>query len=176
MMNISLVGRLTKELQVRTFPTEKGMSKVATGTIAVKRRKFKKNGERESAFIQFQAWGKRADVLEKYTGKGSLVELIGEFMNNNYTDKNNIDRYELVFEVEHVELLESRNMTEQRNRQQEGSGSLPQDQGQGNENQQSSYQNAVNQEVNHQSTAADFQQPPIDGLNNFGANTPGGTN
>ncbi|MFD1902302.1 single-stranded DNA-binding protein [Enterococcus termitis] len=68
-----------------------------------------------------EAWGNLAETLKNYTSKGALVDLIGEFHNNNYEDKEGNKRYEIVFQVEYLELLESRAVSEARKRNNQGS-------------------------------------------------------
>jgi single-strand DNA-binding protein len=115
MMNINLAGRITREVKARTIKTGKGDLKVANGVLAVKRSYYnKEKGEKETTFINIQAWGSRAELLEKYTTQGSLIQLAGDLVNNNYTDKNGIKRYEMLFEVSDIEFLETKEMTEQR--------------------------------------------------------------
>lgn len=176
MMNISLVGRLTKQVELKKFPSEKGETIVSRGTIAVKRKRYnKKKGERETTFINFQAWGKDATILADYTAKGSMIEITGDLVNNNYTDKNNIDRYELVFEVDNIELLETKSDTENRQVQQQSQPNLDnhqptlyeqQQQQQGNK-----YQDAFNRASSQQGAGNQYQQQPIDGMNQYGGNT-----
>lgn len=162
MQNISFVGRLTKTVEKRTFDTQTGTNTVASGTIAVKRRRYnKEKGERESTFINFKVWGKRAETLANYTAKGSLIELIGELVNNNYTDKNNIDRYELVFEVSDFELLETKADTEARMKEQ-----LAKQQPNFDTHEPTEYEKQ--QQINNQSYS---EQYPINGMNEYGANT-----
>ncbi|MGL9757250.1 single-stranded DNA-binding protein [Enterococcus sp. DIV2324] len=170
MMNISLVGRLTKQVELKKFPSEKGETIISNGTIAVKRKKYnKRKGERETTFINFQAWGKDASTLADYTAKGSLIELTGDFINNNYTDKNKVERYELVFEVDNLELLETKADTERRQAQQQQQPNLDSHQPTLYEQQQQNqYQEAFNRASNQ---GNQYQQQPIDGMNQYGGNT-----
>lgn len=120
MQNINLVGRFTKPVSKREYKTQQGTNTVASGTIAVKRKRYnREKGERPTTFINFQVWGKKAETIAKYTAQGSLIELSGEFINNNFTDKKGIDRYELVFEVDDFELLETKEETEKRFKEQQ---------------------------------------------------------
>lgn len=165
MQNISLVGRLTKVVEKRTFNTATGTNVVASGTIAVKRRRYnKEKGERESTFINFQVWGKRAETIVNFTAKGSLIELAGEFINNNYTDNNNIKRFELVFEVSDFELLETKNDTEKRMKE-------TQQQQQPNFDNHNQTEYEKQQQNNTGYNYADPRQESIDGMNEYGANT-----
>lgn len=161
MQNISLVGRLTKEMELKTIPNPTGNTMIGKGTIAVKRKRYNKEKQtRDTTFIHFQVWGKRAETLQQYTTKGSQVELVGELINNNYTDKQNIKRYELLFDVSDFELLEKKEETEKRmqNEQQQNFS---------NSNQPMNTQ--PQQQSVHPSNP--HEQPSIDGMNQYGANT-----
>jgi single-strand DNA-binding protein len=49
------------------------------------------------------AWGKLAEIAEKYLVKGIEVAIDGKLVNRNYTDKNGVKKY--VTEVHANELL-----------------------------------------------------------------------
>ena len=66
MNNIVLLGRLTKDADIRS--TQSGKV-VASFTLAVDR-PYTQNGKREVDFIACQIWGKSAEVLGKSVHKG----------------------------------------------------------------------------------------------------------
>lgn len=75
-MNVALaIGRLTRDVEVRTTSTGK---KVARFTLAVNRR-----GE-GTDFIPCIAWDKTAEILEKYTSKGKLIGVTGRLVSGSY--------------------------------------------------------------------------------------------
>ena len=47
-------------------------------TLAVNRRFKSQNGEREADFISIVVWGRLAETLVSYAGKGSLISIDGE--------------------------------------------------------------------------------------------------
>jgi single-strand DNA-binding protein len=49
------------------------------------------------------AWGKVAELAEKYLAKGSEVAIEGKLINRNYTDKEGVKKY--ITEVQLNELL-----------------------------------------------------------------------
>lgn len=115
MMNITLTGRLAKEAAIKTIQTQQGELKVVKTTLAVKRSRYNKTKEElETTFINIEAWGKRAELLAKHTTKGSLIQVSGDLVNNNYTDKEGVKRFEMSFLVDNIELLESKKATEER--------------------------------------------------------------
>lgn len=102
MNNVCLIGRLTKTPELRK--TTSGTS-VISFTLAVNRR-VKKDGQQEADFINCQAWKGVADVLFKYTKKGSLIGIDGRIQTRSYDDKNGKRVYVTEVVVENLDLLE----------------------------------------------------------------------
>ncbi len=83
MNKVIMLGRLTKDLELRTLTDDRVLVK---GSIAVDR-KHKREGEAEADFFNITAFGKTAVNMSKYLHKGSKIAIDGELRNNNYTDK-----------------------------------------------------------------------------------------
>lgn len=88
---VSLIGRLTKDVDLRT--TKSGTS-VAGFILAVdkglskqKRDEAEQAGRPTADFISCQAWGVTADLLSQYCGKGSKIALEGRIQTGSYQDK-----------------------------------------------------------------------------------------
>lgn len=77
MNNVSLIGRLTKDVQERR--TQSG-TPVVSFTLAVDRRK-KEDG---ADFIPCIAWDKAAETIAKYVHKGDLFAVTGYIQTRNY--------------------------------------------------------------------------------------------
>lgn len=77
MNNVSLIGRLTKDVEERR--TQNG-TPVASFTLAVDRRK-KEDG---ADFINCIAWDKAAETIAKYVHKGDLFGVTGHIQTRNY--------------------------------------------------------------------------------------------
>lgn len=101
---VSLVGRMVKDLDLRYTKSGKA---VGNGTIAVNR-PFKTNGQQEADFIQYVIWGKPAENLAQYMGKGSQIGLTGRIQTRSY--ENNEGKTVFVVEVvaDNVAFLESK--------------------------------------------------------------------
>lgn len=89
MNNVTLMGRLTKDPEVRTSPNG---NVVARYTLAVNR-VYKKEEEPEADFINIAAFGKAAEFAQRYFRKGQQVAVIGNLQTSTYTDKDGIKRY-----------------------------------------------------------------------------------
>lgn len=83
MNNVNLIGRLTKDPEVR-YGSESGNA-VAVYTLAVNRQ-FKKPGEPEADFIRCKCFAKTAEFAQKYLHKGDQVGVHGRIQITNYTD------------------------------------------------------------------------------------------
>lgn len=79
--NVTLVGRLTKNIEVKHTNNEKTY---ANFTIAVNRQYTNQSGEREADFVSCVIWNKAAENLAKFTGKGSLIGIEGRIQTRSY--------------------------------------------------------------------------------------------
>lgn len=109
--NVTLVGRLTKDPDLRYSPSGKG---VATFTLAVNRKFTNQAGEREADFIQCVIWNKPAETLANYAKKGTLIGVSGRIQTRNYENQSGNRVYVTEIIVENFSFLESRAKNEQR--------------------------------------------------------------
>lgn len=85
MNTVSLVGRLTKDPELRYIP---GSGTAVTDiTIAVDRDYYKKDGTKDTDFIPIQIMGKPAEYVASYMAKGTLISVIGSIQIDRYEDK-----------------------------------------------------------------------------------------
>jgi single stranded DNA-binding protein (ssb) len=84
MNKVSLIGRLTKDVELRY--TQNGVACVMF-TLAVDRQ-FKDNqGNRVCDFISCVAWRTQAEFLSKYAGKGNIIALSGSIQTRQFQDQ-----------------------------------------------------------------------------------------
>lgn len=107
MNNIILLGRLTKDADIRS--TQSGKV-VASFTLAVDR-PYTQNGKREADFIACQIWGKSAEVLGKSVHKGQRILLEGRLQIRQYTDKNGNKRTAAEVVTDRFEFIERKEQT-----------------------------------------------------------------
>ena len=86
---VIMIGRLTVQPELVTTPNDKSVTRV---TLAVNRRFKSQNGERDADFISLVVWGRLAETLASYAGKGSLISVDGELRTRKY-DKNGQTQY-----------------------------------------------------------------------------------
>ena len=101
---VQLIGNLGNAPEVKN--TEKG-KKLAKFSIATNETYYNVKGEKvtETQWHNLIAWGKVAELVEKYLTKGSEVAIEGKLMNNNYTDKDGNKRYNTEIQVHELLLL-----------------------------------------------------------------------
>ena len=78
-----LIGRLTRDPELRTTPTGRN---VCQFSVAVNRTFTNANGEREADFINCVVWDKQAENLCKYQKKGNQLAVEGRIQTRNYDD------------------------------------------------------------------------------------------
>ena len=101
---VQLIGNLGNAPEVRN--TESG-KKLVRFSIATNESYHNSKGEKitETQWHNLIAWGKIADIAEKYLAKGTEVAIEGKLMNNNYTDKDGNKRYSTEIQVHELLLL-----------------------------------------------------------------------
>ena len=121
MMNsICLVGRLTKDVELRYTPSNVA---VATFTLAVNRTFKNENGEREADFINCVMWRQQAKNLASWAKKGALIGITGCIQTRSYDNQQGQRVYVTEVVAEQFQLLESKgqqgNQTQQRQQAQQ---------------------------------------------------------
>jgi single-strand DNA-binding protein len=101
MNQVNLIGRLTKNIEIKMTPNQKVVTQF---NLAVYRTKD------ETDFISCVAWNKTAELLETYTSKGSQIGVNGTLRTRNYDDPNIPNRKVYVTEVlvNSITLLDSK--------------------------------------------------------------------
>ena len=107
-MNIvNLAGRLTKDIELQEYGKGKDKGYFTRFTLAV-RDGVDKDGEHRTQFISCIIWGKGAELLDKYTGKGDLIGISGKLEENNYEDAEGVKHYTLQVNARDVEFLNTK--------------------------------------------------------------------
>lgn len=116
--NVTLVGRLTKDPDLRYTP--KGDA-VATFTLAINRTFTNQQGDREADFINCVVWRRQAENAANYLKKGHLTGVTGRIQTRNYDNGEGKRIYVTEVMAESVQYLEpkgSGNGGQQQSRQQ----------------------------------------------------------
>ena len=109
MNKVILMGRLTKDPEVRYSQGETPMA-VARYTLAVDRRQARSNSNEQSAdFINCVAFGRAGEFAERYFRKGTKIAITGRIQTGSYTNKDGVRVYTTDVVVEEQEFAESKN-------------------------------------------------------------------
>ena len=99
---VQLIGHLGAAPEVKTTETGKKYARFSIATNEVYRNT---KGEKvtETTWHNLVAWGKIADLAEKYLVKGKEVAIEGKLISRSYTDKSGVKKH--ITEVQVNELL-----------------------------------------------------------------------
>ena len=106
MNKVVLMGRLTRDPEVR-YSQGENPSAVARYSLAVDRR-FKRDGEQNTDFINCVAFGKNGEFAEKYLRKGMKIAVTGRIQTGSYTNQYDQKVYTTDIVVEEHEFCESK--------------------------------------------------------------------
>ena len=101
--NVSLMGRITKDLQITTVGQNK-TSKLEF-SLALDRPKKEGQDKADCDFPRCIAWGKTAELIAKYSGKGLRLYVEGRIQTGSY-EKNGQTVYTTDVVVEKVEFVD----------------------------------------------------------------------
>ncbi|MCD8760750.1 single-stranded DNA-binding protein [Mammaliicoccus sciuri] len=113
----TLVGRLTKDPELRTTPS--GVE-VGNFTLAVNRTFTNQNGEREADFINCIVFRKQAVNVNQYLSKGKLAGIVGRLQTRSYENKEGQKVYVTEVVCENVQFLEPKDSQNDSNSYQNG--------------------------------------------------------
>jgi len=114
MNKIILLGRLTRDPEVRITPSEKT---VCTFTLAVNRPFADVNGEKVADFINIVVWGKAAELCGNSLVKGQRLLVDGRLQIRSYTGRDGSKRYVTEVIANSVEFIEQRGHNTQSDQQ-----------------------------------------------------------
>ncbi|HEM3613615.1 TPA: single-stranded DNA-binding protein [Streptococcus suis] len=110
---VILSGRLTKAIEIKKTPAGKA---VASFQLAVECRYKNQAGEKVTDFLDCVIWNTLAENLAKWTGKGSLIGVIGRLEKRSYQNQQGqrvtiseviVEEYTLLDYRQREEVLES---------------------------------------------------------------------
>ena len=99
---VQLIGHLGTAPDVRNTPTGKKWARLRLATSEAHR---DENGAKvtDTQWHSLVAWGRVAEIAEKYLHKGSEIAIEGKLVSRSYTDKQGAKKY--ITEVQVNELL-----------------------------------------------------------------------
>lgn len=104
MNNLSIIGRLVATPDLTQTQSGIPMTKF---TLAVDR-PYKKDGERQTDFLDCVAWRQTAEFICRFCSKGQRIGLTGSVQTDNYTDKDGNKRKSWSVQAQQVYFAESK--------------------------------------------------------------------
>ena len=100
--SVQLIGHVGQEPEIKNL---EGGKKLANISIATNEVYYRENGDKveQTQWHRATAWGKTADIIEKFVVKGKEIGIEGKLTHRSYDDKDGIKRY--VTEVIANEIL-----------------------------------------------------------------------
>src|SRR5690625_3778231 len=108
---VHIIGRLGSDPEVRHTKTNIA---VATMSVATTERFKDRNGEQQekTQWHRITAWGRLAEICQKYLKKGSLAYFEGPIETQEWTDKEGVKRYTTQIKALNMQMLDSRGKAE----------------------------------------------------------------
>ncbi|MGN6493326.1 MAG: single-stranded DNA-binding protein [Agriterribacter sp.] len=101
---VQLIGNLGSNPDVSNTESGKKKARVSIATNEVYRN-AKGESIKETQWHNAIAWGKNAELIEKYLSKGSKVAIEGKLVNSSYVDKDGIKRYVTDIQIREILML-----------------------------------------------------------------------
>jgi single-strand DNA-binding protein len=104
---VQLIGHVGNDPEIKTFD---GGKKLAKLNVATNESYKNDKGEKveETQWHNLIAWGKTADIIEKYVVKGKEIAIEGKLTHRSYEDKNGEKRYITEVVIDELLLLGSK--------------------------------------------------------------------
>jgi single-strand DNA-binding protein len=149
---VIMIGNLTRDIELKYIPSGAAIAKSAIATS----HKYKTQaGEQkeEVCFLDFDVFGKQAEILNQYVRKGSKVMIEGRLILNRWTAQDGTNRSNHTLRVESFKFLDSK--ADSQNMQNKNNAY--------NQGQQPQAQNSYNQPPQpQQNVQAEHKIPEID--------------
>ena len=104
---VLLMGNLTRDVELKHTPSNQPVASIG---IAVNRRFRTRAGEDrdETVFVDCEAWGRTAEVMNQYLSKGRPVFIEGRLKLDQWQDKEGNNRSKLRVVVENFQFVDSK--------------------------------------------------------------------
>jgi single-strand DNA-binding protein len=101
---VQLIGNLGSNPEIKNLD---GGKKLAKLNLATNETYKNAKGEKitETQWHNLVAWGKTAEIIEKYLSKGQEIAVEGKLNTRNYTDKDGVKRYFTEIQINELLML-----------------------------------------------------------------------
>ncbi|MFD2908705.1 single-stranded DNA-binding protein [Flavobacterium ardleyense] len=102
--SVQLIGHVGQEPEIKNL---EGGKKLANLSIATNEVYYRENGDKveQTQWHRVTAWGKTADIIERFVTKGKEIAIGGKLSHRSYDDKDGIKRYVTEVIADEVLLL-----------------------------------------------------------------------
>lgn len=104
MNRITVIGRIVRDTELKQV----GDGRIVMNNTVAIPRTFKTEFGQDTDFLNFVAWGKRAEIIEEYCNKGDLIGLDGRIQSRSYENEKKQTVYTIEMNVESVHFLQPR--------------------------------------------------------------------
>ena len=89
--SVQLIGHVGQEPEIKNLETGKKLANISIATNEVY---YKENGDKveKTEWHRVTAWGKTAEIIEKYVTKGKEIAVEGKLTHRSYDDKDGVKR------------------------------------------------------------------------------------
>ena len=104
---VLLMGNLTRDVELKHTPSNQAVANIG---LAVNRRYQTREGEArdETTFVDCEAWGRTAEVMNQYLTKGRPVFIEGRLKLDQWEDQQGNKRSKMKVVVENFQFVDSR--------------------------------------------------------------------
>lgn len=109
--NCTFIGNLCADPELKIIKGAEQDTSILDGAVAINRKYKNRKGDKveETDFIPFTAFGKAAELIQKYVKKGDRIGLQGEIRQERWEDKETGgNRSKLVLRVENFQFLNNK--------------------------------------------------------------------
>ena len=91
--SVQLIGHVGQEPEIKNL---EGGKKLANISIATNEVYYRENGDKveQTQWHRVTAWGKTADIIERFVTKGKEIGIEGKLTHRSYDDKDGNKRYD----------------------------------------------------------------------------------
>lgn len=102
--SVQLIGHVGQEPEIKNLEAGKKLANISIATNEVY---YKENGDKveKTEWHRVTAWGKNAEIIEKYVTKGKEVAVEGKLTHRSYDDKDGNKRYITEVVINEILLL-----------------------------------------------------------------------
>jgi single-strand DNA-binding protein len=108
MNKVILMGRLTRDPELRYSNKGEEQTAICNYTLAVDRRQRNQDGSTPADFIPCTAFGRAAEFAEKYFTQGLRVLVTGRIQTGSYTNRDGVKVYTTTVIIEEQEFADSK--------------------------------------------------------------------